>query len=99
MGTHAWKLLDAGALKVLAGMGMALGDLHGGLAAVLSTTAADVPLSLGHTTPSAAAIASALFVVSNEFASADSMARTSNTPELKPSLPRPNSTSEMPQAM
>lgn len=72
MGNHAWRLLDAGALRELAAMGLALGDLHGGLAAVLSTTAGDVPLSLGHTTPSAAAIASALFVASNEFAAADS---------------------------
>ncbi|KAH7624062.1 hypothetical protein Ndes2526B_g01314 [Nannochloris sp. 'desiccata'] len=70
MGRHAWKLLDSGALRELASFGAAMSNLHGGLPALLSTAAGEVPLSLAHTTPSAAAIASALFVASNEFATA-----------------------------
>jgi hypothetical protein len=70
MGRHAWKLLDSGALRELASFGTAMSNLHGGLPALLSTAAGEVPLSLAHTTPSAAAIASALFVASNEFATA-----------------------------
>jgi hypothetical protein len=70
MGRHAWKLLDFGALRELASFGAAMSNLHGGLPALLSTAAGEVPLSLAHTTPSAAAIASALFVASNEFATA-----------------------------
>lgn len=70
MGRHAWKLLDSGALRELASFGAAMSNLHGGLSALLSTAAGEVPLSLAHTTPSAAAIASALFVASNEFATA-----------------------------
>ena len=72
MGRHAWKLLDSGALRELASFGLAMNNLHGGLPALLSTTAGEVPLALAHTTISAAAIASALFVASNEFAGADS---------------------------
>ena len=71
MGQHAWKLLDSGALRELAAFNLAMANVHGGLSALLSTTAREVPLSIGHMTPSAASIASALFVASNEFAASD----------------------------
>jgi WD40 repeat protein len=70
VGKHAWRLLDSGSLRELCKMQTAFGKLHGGLAALLSTTAGEVVFSLGHLTPSAPAIASALFLVSNEFSSA-----------------------------
>lgn len=70
VGKHAWKLVDSGSLRGLSEMQAAFGDLHGGLAALLSTTAGEVVFSLSHVTPSAPAIASALFVVSNEFSGA-----------------------------
>lgn len=48
-----------------------LAELHGGLPALLVATAAEAPEAAAHLTPSAPAIASALFVAANEFVSAD----------------------------
>lgn len=67
---HGWKLLDSGAVRDLASLNRAMHHLHGGLAALLSTTKEITPTALGHTTPSASSIASALFIASNEFATA-----------------------------
>lgn len=78
IGRHAWKLLDSGALRELSRLGIAMGTLHGGLSALLSTTAREMALSQTHTEPSAAAIASALFVASNEFASSSTISRVSS---------------------
>lgn len=44
-----------------------LAELHGGLPVLLAATAGDTPAAAAHMTPSAAAIASALFVAANEF--------------------------------
>lgn len=44
-----------------------LAELHGGLPALLAATSREVPAAAAHMTPSAAAIASALFVAANEF--------------------------------
>jgi hypothetical protein len=77
---QAWRLLDSGNIKELAVFDKAMKGLFGGLSALFKTTKSLHPTSLGHTTPSASMIASALFVVSNELASAQ------NELELIPDL-------------
>lgn len=81
MGRHAWKLLDSGGLRELAEFCKKMLDVHGGLASLLLTTANDVassfpggnakrmPAEVLQKGPNAASVASALFVISNEFAS------------------------------
>ncbi|WPT12892.1 RAB6A-GEF complex partner protein 1 [Picochlorum sp. SENEW3] len=77
---QAWRLLDSGNIKELAVFDKAMKGLFGGLSALFKTTKSLHPTSLGHTTPSSSMIASALFVVSNELASAQ------NELELIPDL-------------
>ncbi|GAB4817477.1 hypothetical protein N2152v2_004523 [Parachlorella kessleri] len=66
---HAWKLLDSGALRQLVALAAALCALPGGALAGLMSGAAwrDPAQAQQHTTPTAAAVASALFVALNEF--------------------------------
>ncbi|KAL4448516.1 hypothetical protein ABPG75_005735 [Micractinium tetrahymenae] len=67
-GQHAWKMLDAGALREAAQLARSLSGLHGGLSAQLAATASEAPAAQAQLVPSAAAIASGLFVAANEFA-------------------------------
>ncbi|PSC67405.1 Quino amine beta chain-like RIC1-like guanyl-nucleotide exchange factor [Micractinium conductrix] len=71
---HAWKMLDAGALREAAQLARSLAGMHGGLPALLAATAGEAPSAATHLVPGAAAIASALFVAANEFASPDAAA-------------------------
>ena len=66
---QGWKLLDSGAIRELSEFNRAMKSVHGGLAALLETTVGICSTSLGHMTPSASSIASALFVASSELAS------------------------------
>ena len=67
---QAWRLLDSGSVRELIALDNAMRGLHGGLSALFDTTKHLHSCSLGHTTPSASLIASALFIASNEMASA-----------------------------
>jgi hypothetical protein len=79
---HAWKLLDSGALREAALLARSLAELRGGLAALLAATAGAVPAAGAHLAPSGAAIASALFVAANEFASTEQEAEAAEAAEL-----------------
>ena len=66
---QGWKLLDSGAIRELSEYNRAMKSVHGGLVALFETTVGISSTSLGHMSPSASSIASALFVASNELAS------------------------------
>ncbi len=82
---HAWHILDDGNVRELASMDMAMGGVHGGLAALLQTTRHLHACSLGHITPSASLIANALFIAGNEMTSA-STTELEEIPHLMQSL-------------
>jgi len=70
------------ACREAAQLARSLSELHGGLPALLSATAAQVPAAQAHLEPSAPAIASALFVAANEFAAADEEVEAAMSAEL-----------------
>lgn len=67
---QAWRLLDSGSVRELAALDKAMEGVYGGLSALFETTKELHACSLGHRTPSASLIANALFISSNEMASA-----------------------------
>ena len=62
------------ACREAAQLARSLAGMHGGLPALLAATAGEAPSAATHLVPGAAAIASALFVAANEFASPDAAA-------------------------
>ena len=84
---QAWQLLDSGSVRELASFNKAMDGVFGGLSALFTTTNQLIPCSLGHRTPSASLIANALFISSNEMASA-SESELESVPGLLESLLR-----------
>lgn len=70
---QAWQLLDSGSVRELALLNKSMTGVYGGLSALFQTTHQLHPCSLGHRTPSASLIANALFISSNEMASASEL--------------------------
>jgi len=84
---QAWHLLDSGSVRELATLNKAIDGVFGGLSELFRTTNQLHPCSLGHRTPSASLIANALFISSNEMATA-SESELESIPGLLESLLR-----------